>query len=153
MSAPIQLLVFRLDGQRYALALAAVERVVRAVELTPLPGAPDLVAGAIDVAGDVLPVFCIRRRFLLPQRAIVPADQLLIARTERRAVALVIDEAEGVIECEPGAVVGAERIVPGLEQFQGVVQLGDGLVLIHDLEKFLSLDESRILDAAMERVE
>ena len=75
------------------------------------------------------------------------------AKSDRRAVALVIDEAEGVIECEPGAVVGAESIVPGLEQFQGVVQLGDGLVLIHDLEKFLSLDEARILDAAMERAE
>ena len=153
MSARLQLLVFRLDGQRYALALAAVERVVRAVELTPLPGAPDLVAGAINVAGQVVPVFCIRRRLLLPQRAVAPADQLLIARTERRAVALVIDEAQGVIECDPGEVVDAEGIVPGLEPFHGVAKLGDDLVLIHDLERFLSLEESLILDEAMERAE
>lgn len=153
MSSMMQLVVFHLNGQRYALPLAAVERVTGAVELTPLPGAPDIVAGVIDVADRLVPVFCFRRRFQLPQREIVPADQFLIARTERRTVALVIDEAQGVIECEPSAVCGLERVAAGLEQFQGVVKLGDGLVLIHDLEEFLSLDEARRLDEAMERAE
>lgn len=147
----MQLVVFYLDGQRYALPLAAVECVVGAVEPTPLPGGPAVVAGVIDVAGRILPVFSIRRRFLLPQREIVPADQFLIARTQRRTVAVVIDEAQGVIECETSAVIDPERLVPGLEQFRGLVQLGDGLVLIHDLEKFLSPEEARTLDAAMER--
>lgn len=149
----MQLIVFCLNGQRYALPLAAVERVVRAVELTPLPGAPACVAGVIDVEGRVLPVFCIRRRFLLPHREIDPADQLLIARTGRREVVLLIDEAQGTIECEPSAVIDPECIVAGLDQFQGLVQLDDGVVLIHDLEKFLSLDEARALDAALERAE
>lgn len=151
MSVLTQLVVFWLDGQRYALPLAAVDRVVSAVELTPLPGAPATVLGAIDVAGSVLPVFCIRRRFLRPHRDVVVADQILIARTDRRAMALVIDEALGVIECDPSAVIDPERIVPGLEQFQGLVQLEGGLVLIHDLDKFLSVDEAQALDAALER--
>ena len=149
MSDLIQLVVFRLGEQRYALPLTAVERIVRAVEVTPLPGAPAIVLGAIDVEGRVLPVFNLRRRFLLPQREIDPADQFLIAWTARRMVALVIDEAQGVIEREQSAVIASDRIAPGLEQFQGMVQLDDGLVLIHDLEKFLSLDEARALDEAM----
>jgi purine-binding chemotaxis protein CheW len=96
-------------------------------------------------------VLDIRRRFLLPERELSPADQFLIASTVRRAVALVIDEAHGVIEREQSAIIGSDRITPGLEQFKGVVQLEDGLVLIHDLEKFLSLDEARVLDEAMDR--
>ena len=145
-----QLVVFRLDGQRYALPLGAVDRIVHAVEVTPLPGAPAIVLGAIDAAGCVLPVLCMRRRLGLPERDISPADQFLIARTKRRAVALMIDEAQGVSRCEPSAVVGSDRIVPGFEHFEGVVRLDDGLLLIHDLEKFLSLDEARTLDEAME---
>lgn len=144
-----QFVVFRLGSQRYALPLAAVERVVRAAEVTPLPGAPAIVLGAIDAGGCVLPVFNLRRRFLLPERDIGPADHFLIARTVRRVVALVIDEADGVIEFGPSTVVGSDRIVPGLGQFQGVAKLDDGLVLIHDLEKFLALDEARALDVAM----
>lgn len=149
MSKLIRLVVFRLDAQRYALPLAAVERIVRAVEVTPLPNAPSIVLGVIDVEGHVLPVLNIRQRFLLPERNLGPDDQLLIAQTGRRMVALVVDEAEGVIERPESAVVDAAQIVPGLEQFQGVLRLDDGLVLIHDLEKFLSLDEARVLDQAM----
>lgn len=150
---PMLLLVFRLDAQRYALPLAVVERVVQAVEVTPLPGAPTVVLGAIDVAGSVVPVFCVRRRFLARQREIVPADQFLLARAGRRTVALVIDEAQGTIECDPATVVDSAGLAPGLERFQGVVQLGDGLILIQDLEKFLSVDEADALDQAMEQAE
>lgn len=149
MSELIQLVVFCLDELRYALPLAAVERIVRAAEVTLLPNAPPIVLGAIDVAGRILPVLDVRRRFGLRQREITPADQFLIARTAPRTVVLVVDEAEGVIERSQAEIIGSREIVPGLEQFEGVVRLDDGLVLIHDLEKFLSLDEARALDEAM----
>jgi len=143
------LLVFRLDGQRYALSLASVERVIHAVELTLLPGAPAIVAGGVDLEGRILPVLCLRQRLQRPLREIIPSDQLLIARIRERPVALLIDEAEGVIECAPSAVVDPGGIVSGLEQFEGLVQLADGLVLIHDLQSFLSAEEALALDGAM----
>lgn len=153
VSAFVHIVVFELGGQRYALPLNVVERIVRAVEVTPLPGAPAIVLGVVDVEGSVLPVFNLRRRFLLPERDIGPDDQLLIARTTRQRVALVIDEAHGVMERAAAEITGSALILPGLDLFQGVVQLEDGLVLIHDLEKFLSLDEALALDEAMHRAE
>ena len=121
MNELIQLVVFCLDEQRYALPLAAVERTVRAVEVTPLPDAPPIVLGVIDVEGRVLPVLNIRRRFRLPEREVRPVDQFVIAQTVRRTVALVIDEAQGVIERPESAVVNPAQIVPGLEQIFIVV--------------------------------
>jgi purine-binding chemotaxis protein CheW len=153
MSKLIQLLVFLLDGQRYALPLSAVGRIVRAAEVTPLPNAPAIVIGVIDLQGDVIPVLNIRRRFQLPQREIGVSDQFMIARTERRVVALVVDEAQGVIERKSSDIIITNLIAPGLEQFLGVLKLDDGLVLIHDLEKFLSLDEARTLDQALDRAD
>lgn len=154
MSGPLrqftQLVVFRLDQQRYALPLAVVERVVRAAEVTPLPMAPAIVLGAINVHGRVLPVFNVRRRFLLPDRAIRPADWFLLARTPKRTVVLVIDESDGVVDPPVEDIAASEQIVAGLEHFPGVVTLGDGLVLIHDLQRFLSPDEMRALDQAMD---
>jgi purine-binding chemotaxis protein CheW len=149
MNELIQLVVFCLDEQRYALPLAAVERTVRAVAVTALPNAPPIVLGVIDVEGCVLPVLNLRRRFGLREREISPADQFLIARTAPRTVVLVVDEAEGVIERPQSAVISSIQIVPGLDHIKGVIKLDDGLVLIHDLERFLSLDETRALDVAM----
>jgi purine-binding chemotaxis protein CheW len=150
MTERTELVVFRLEGQRYALQLGAVERFVRAVEVTPLPGAPAIVLGAIDVGGSVLPVLSLRRRFGLPEREVGVEDQFLIARTSSRTVALVVDEALGVIDVPAEEVTAAGRIVPGLEQVQGIVTLGDGMVLIHDLETCLSLDEERALADALD---
>lgn len=146
-----QLLLFRLDRQRFALPLTVVERVIRAVEVTPLPGAPAIVLGAINVHGRVLPVLNVRRRFLMPDRDVSPADWFLLAHTARHTVALVIDESEGVLERPQAEVVVSTQIVPGLEPFPGVIRLDDGLVLIHDLERFLSFDEARALDVALDQ--
>jgi purine-binding chemotaxis protein CheW len=144
-----QWVVFCLDKARYALPLAAVDRIVRAVHVTALPLGPDIVLGAIDVAGRVLPVFDLRRRFRLPERPIQPADHFLIARTARRTVVLAIDTAQGVLERPAADMIHAASIAPDLEHLEGVIQLEDGLVLIHDLEHFLSPDEARELDEAM----
>jgi purine-binding chemotaxis protein CheW len=148
-SESAQLVVFRLDERRYALPLAVVEQVVRAVEVTPLPKAPPIVLGAINVHGRVLPVLNVRRRFLMPDRPIGPADWFLLAHTARHTVVLVVDESEGVVERPQAQIVPSTQIVPGLEHFPGVLRLDDGLVLIHDLERFLSLDEAYALDEAM----
>jgi purine-binding chemotaxis protein CheW len=144
-----QLTVFCLDEQRYALPLARVDRIVRAAEVTPLPKAPDVVLGVIDVNGTVLPVLNMRRKFHLAEREIGTDDHFLIARTQRRRVALLIDKAQDVIAVPTVEIVNGDQIAPDIEQVRGVAKLADGLVLIHDLESFLSLEEEVILDQAM----
>ncbi len=47
-------MVFKLDDQPYALPLAVVERIVRAVEVTPLPDAPRIMLGVVDVEDEAL---------------------------------------------------------------------------------------------------
>ena len=144
-----QLVVFTLDEQKYALYLPAVERVVNAVEVTPLPKAPDIVLGVINFQGMVIPVVNIRRRFGLPEREIDLGDQLIIAKTSMKTVALVADAVDEVIEPESISVIDSKKITSGMEYVDGVIKLEDGLILIFDLDKFLSLEEKIILTDAL----
>ncbi len=148
MEKSLVLVVFALDDQRYALKLDAVERVLPAVEITPLPKAPDIVLGIIDVAGRVMPVFNVRRRFGLPEREIELSDEIIVARATR-PVALLVERVLQVVEYPAGRVIPAGQILPDLEYISGAVKLEDGLVLIHDLDTFLSLDEERALERAL----
>lgn len=148
MDSPSQLLVFHLDDQRYGLLLGVVERAVRIVEITPLPKAPGIVLGVVNVQGRVVPVVNLRARFRLPERGIALSDQLVIARTKKRTIALAVDSVAGVFDFPEGEAVSAENIVPGTDYIAGVVKLADGLVLIQDLDRFLSLDEERTLSEA-----
>ena len=143
------LVVFSLDAQHFALNVAAVECVVRAVEITPLPGAPTGVCGVIDLHGAVIPVFDLRAHFGQPARAVRAEDHLVIVRTARRKVALLADAALGVVSGGGTEVVAAAEILPGLDMIEGVVKLDGGMVLIHDLDRFLRLAEDDALAAAM----
>jgi len=145
-STPSRVVVFTLGDQRYGLSLSAVERVVHMVQVTPLPRAPAIVLGVVNVRGRVIPVLNLRRRFRLPERDFALTDRLVIARTARRPVALVADEVAGVLEYSALQIVEARDIVPGVEYTEGVVKLADGLILIHDLDSFLSLEEEAALE-------
>ena len=149
-SHSIQHIVFSLDGQPFALRLSSVERIVRAVEVTPLPRAPEAVLGVINVHGQITPVFNLRERFRLPAREISLSDQFIIARARTRRVVLVVDEVRGVDESLERATVAADDILPGMEHVAGVAKLGIDLIFIHDLDKFLSLEEERELEGALE---
>ncbi len=147
---PNQILVLTLDGERYGLVLSAVDNVVRAVDITPLPQAPDIVLGVVNVRGRVIPVINLRRRFRLPEREMILTDQLIIAHTARRSVALVADAVSDVLEYPEGSLVEAQSILADAGYIEGVVKLSDGLIMIHNLDTFLSLEEETSLDQAME---
>lgn len=122
---------------------------MRAAQITPLPSAPAIILGALNIGGAVVPVFNVRRRFRLPERDIDPADHFLIARTGHRTVVLAIDHPQGVLELPAAAAVDTTAITPNPGHFSGVLRLEDGLVLIHNLELFLSPDEAQGLDVAL----
>lgn len=150
MNRPDHLIVFTLDRQRYALTLQAVDRVVRMVAITPLPRAPDIVLGVVNLQGRVIPVINIRRRFNLPDKEIALTDQLIVAHSSRRPVVLMADAVQDVITGSAQNLVETENILPGVEYVEGVVKLTDGLVMIHNLDTFLSLEEESSLNQALE---
>lgn len=146
---PSQLVIFQLDGCRYALPIENVEHIVRAAEITPLANAPGIVLGVIDVAGQVIPILDIRRRFRLAARNLLPSDHFIVALAGTRPVGLIVEEVEEVAEISASEILNTSDIIPGLEYITGVARLENGLVLIHDLETFLSQEEAHDLDCAM----
>ena len=83
----VRLVVFLLDDRCFGLHLDAVDRVLPAVDITPLPKAPEIVLGLINVKGKVTPVLDVRRRFRLEEREVGLQDHFIVARTSRRTVA------------------------------------------------------------------
>jgi purine-binding chemotaxis protein CheW len=152
MSSPASdsLVVFTLDEQTFALSLEAVTRVVRAVEITPLPEAPAGVRGVINVQGEIMPVFDPRLRRGMAPRELRLCDQFIIVRTDRRTVALLADAVVGVVRREDAEVTPAADILPGFAGVEGVMPLDGGLVLIHDINRFLTLRETDALETALE---
>lgn len=149
MNGHKELLIFSLDALRCALSLAVVERVIPALKVSPLPNAPEAVLGIVNIRGRLIPVFDIRLRFNLPGRELRPSDCLIFVKAGARTAALIADEVEGVAACEEKDIVRPGEIVPGITHIEGVAKLKDGVALIHDVAKFLSIEEEKALDEAL----
>jgi purine-binding chemotaxis protein CheW len=145
----LEVLVFELGGQRYGVPVAAVREVVRAVTIVPLPRAPAVIEGIVNFRGTIVPVLDVRRRFRLPARPAEHTDHLVVARAGRRLVALRVDRAVDLVRLGGTDVEEARGSVPGAEYVAWVAKLPDDLVLIHDLETFLSRAEAETLDEAL----
>ena len=91
----------------------------------------------------------LRSSFRLSARGPRPEDHFLVVRSNGRLIALLVDEAQGVVDFETTAVVPSGEIVEGVESIQGVVRLEDGLLLINDPDRFLHLREERMLERAL----
>ena len=144
-----QLVAFTLGEQQYALPLATVRRVVRMVEVTPLPKAPEVVLGVIDLQGNIIPVMSMRKRFGMVEPETSLSDQLIVADAGARSVALVVNSVTGIVGRTAEEVTEAERIVPGAQYVEGMTRLEGGILFIHDLDRFLSKKEERQLDGLL----
>lgn len=145
----MSLLVFTLDDNRYALLAENVREVVRAVAIARLPKAPSIIEGVINVRGVLVPVLDIRRRFGLPARPLDPAQHLIVATAGGRTVALRVDRVHDLVDVRANDIEMAEPVAPGAEHVAGIARLAHGLLVIHDLEGFLALDEGARLEAAL----
>lgn len=144
------LVVFSVAGQRYALNLPVVERVLRIVEVAPLPKSPVIVLGVINFHGQIIPVVDIRRRFGHSPSQYGLTSCLLVAQTSRRKLALPVDEVQGVQEVPSENVTLPDAVFPETGFVAGIAALPDGLLFIHDLDTFLSSEEEQRLTVAFE---
>ena len=145
----MQLVIFTLDQEQFALRLDAVEGVVHAVGIGVLPKAPQIVDGIVNVHGRVIPVVNVRRRFNLPERDVALTDKFILAHTARRPICLVVDTVTAIGEYPDQSIEEAGNVLPNLEYVAGIMRLPEGVVFIHDLDEFLSLEEEASLERAL----
>lgn len=142
-------LPFRLDGLALGLDLGWLRRVLPAAAYTPLPGAPAVILGVLDVAGELVPLASLRHRLGLPPRALGLRDQLLWVDCGRWQLLLPVDSVDVSQGYAPDRLLPAEELPLPVPNLKGVLRTASGLLLIQDLPAFLSLAEEEALRRAL----
>jgi len=60
-AANVNLACFDVHGSTFAIEIGSVREIVRTTEITPLPNAPELIEGIVDLRGMVIPVLDLSR--------------------------------------------------------------------------------------------
>jgi purine-binding chemotaxis protein CheW len=128
---------FSLARERYAVEAVFVRSVQQAPQLTPIPCTPAFVLGIINVHGRILSVVDLRAFFDLPPISTAQREAVIILRTEKLELGVLIDEVLGswLLPVKSVKTVAAGRFGIRREYLRGIV---DEQIIVLDVERILS---------------
>jgi len=137
MSSAHQFCTFYLDHLLFGVESQKIQEVVTYRELRPVPLAPPVVSGLMNLRGQVVVALELRRQLELPER---PADMVpicLVVRAASGTVCLLADEVGNVVEVEERTFEAApETLSPRLRSvILGVHKLEGQLMHVLDTDQ------------------
>ncbi len=146
------LLTFKIERQSYGLPITNVVRIIEIVTITPLPGAPDIIQGIINLRGKAVPVMDLRYRFGLPPRLINLHTPIILVDVtgQNHLLGLIVDAVEQVFNVSQADLETTQSLMPpGLANqmathtahLTGVAKVDRQMILILNVAALLTSTE------------
>jgi len=135
-----QYVLFRLGPEEYGLPIVKVSSIIRYEPATPVPRAPSVVEGVINLRGRVIPVVNLARKLFDQDFNPTPSSRIIVAEGEAGQVGLAVDAASEVVSIASADILETPEsaLTPETsEAFEGVTRHGDRLIILLDLDKAL----------------
>ena len=136
--ATLDLLLFSLAAETYAVEIRFVREVARFGEFASVPLAPETLIGVTNLRGEVLPVFDLRPLLGVPRNRLTDLARAIVLERDGDAFAVLADQAIDVERVPRSAVLPPSALPPGVERgivlgvtAQAVIVL-DGEALLRD---------------------
>jgi len=141
-------ILFNLGETTYAVRSHEVRQMEMVEEITPVPNAPEAVEGVVFVRGEVIPALNLRVRFGFPK---VPYDlrtRLIVVRSGKRSVGLIVDAAREFVTIPDSAVEEPPEAISGLKGrfLEGIATLNKRLVLILNVDHVINPTEGMTVE-------
>ncbi|MFN9718714.1 MAG: chemotaxis protein CheW [Planctomycetota bacterium] len=154
MSADHQYCTFFLAGDYFGLNVLQVQEIVREQPMTCVPLASPVIAGLMNLRGQIVTAMDLRRRLGFPDRDTGEESVNVVVQTRDGAVSLIVDEIGDVLslshelfEPPPETMRGSDR-----ELILGAYKLPERLLVILSLERILKVPEESTSQAVSRRV-
>lgn len=134
-----QYATFRVDDLFFGVDVTEVQEVLRFHEMTSVPAADPVIEGLINLRGQIVTAFNIRRRLGLEVRETDEEPTNVVVRGSDGAVSLMVDEIGDVIEVSQDNFEAPPETIDARtrEVLDGVYKLPDQLLLVLSTDKVL----------------
>lgn len=142
-----QFCTFYLNALLFGVDLKHVQEVIRASDVTRVPLAPEVVAGLINLRGQIVTVIDLRRRLNVESRPGC-AHMYVVVRSVNGAVSLLVDEIGNIVEAAQNSFEPPPETLRGpiRSVILGVQKLDDRLMHVLDPEKACDIDLPAVLN-------
>ena len=143
----LQLVTFSISDEEFGVDILKVQEIIRTMEISKVPRAPDFVEGVINLRGKVIPIIDLRRRFGLAHKLHDKNTRIIVIEMTDVIVGFVVDAVSEVLRIPTSTVEPPPPVVAGMdsEYISGVGKLEGSLLILLDLDKLLSSDDMAAL--------
>jgi purine-binding chemotaxis protein CheW len=145
-----QLVIFELEKEQYGIDIAAVETIIKMLDITRLPHAPSFMEGITNLRGAILPVIDLHKRFDLPPKEPTRDTRIVVAVLNGSKVGLIVDAVTQVIRIPDDVIEPPPQMTVSVSAnfIKSVAKLPDRIVILLDLDKVLTMEEREVVSAA-----
>jgi purine-binding chemotaxis protein CheW len=128
---------FTVSDMFFGIDVLNVQEVLRRQQMTHIPLAPDVIAGLINLRGQIVPAINMRRRLGLQARGEDENFMNVVTRTQDGPVSLLVDEIGDVLDVDLASFEGAPENLSRQTRdlIRGIYKLKDRLMLVLDTER------------------
>ncbi|WP_419787818.1 chemotaxis protein CheW [Pseudodesulfovibrio sp.] len=143
----IQLVTFSIGEEEFGVNILQVQEIIRTMDITRVPRAPEFVEGVINLRGKVIPIVDMRSRFGLVHKEHDKYTRIIVIEIETIIVGFVVDSVSEVLRIPANSVQPPPPVVAGMDSdyIDGVGKLEDRLLILLDLDSLLDNEEKEAL--------
>ncbi|MFI5294956.1 MAG: chemotaxis protein CheW [Thermodesulfovibrionales bacterium] len=148
-----QVVRFMVGKESFGIDIGRVQEIVTVPEITRVPDAPDFLEGIINLRGKIVSVIDLRKRLKINGAERHKKNRILVTEIEGKVVGLIVDEVSEVLRLNPDNIEPPPEMVNsvGAEYITGVGKLADRIILLLDLAKVLTTEETKLVNAVSDR--
>lgn len=147
-----EVLVFVLGAEEYGVDILKVQEIRGYEKVTPIPSTPAFLKGVVNLRGIIVPVIDLRIKFGMADPRYDSFTVVVILRLEGRVIGVVVDGVSDVVqlgEVDVKAAPNLGSVVDGTF-LAGLAVKDDRMILLLDIEKFLSSSELELVSRVAE---
>jgi len=144
--ADLQLILFKVNGERYTIDVMKSKEIIKPLKITPLPDVPSFIKGVINLRGALIPVISMSERFggsIDVTREAGSEARIIIVALKKMAVGIFVDSVDEIIRVPLKDIQPPPKIAEGIdsEYMKGICRMEDDALVLLDLDKILSSTE------------
>lgn len=143
-----QIVIFRLGDEEFGVDILQVREIEKLDQaVTRVPKSPAFVEGVINLRGEIVPIVDLRKRFGLVVRSLTSESRTIIVEVNGNLVGMIVDSVAEVFRINLSAVEESPQLTKGVDSYflSGVAKLEDRLIILLNLERALSAEETKEL--------
>jgi purine-binding chemotaxis protein CheW len=127
----LQVLVFELDNEEYAVDITDLREIIRIPEITPIPNSPDFIGGILNLRGKIVVVVDLEKRFKLVRENEVESKHIIVTEVNDNDFGVIVDQVKEVLTVPRNNI----QSTPDLVSSKIKADYLKGILVIDDNEK------------------